>query len=188
MSVTSEEFEDESIKSSIIDEKPVYNEEMYDTNVDIVMEGNLIYRYDLDQIELEGVWSMSNDNTRERFSYLMLKNRDKSLVCPINFKEVTMSNYYNEDQTDIDMNKFTPNSDDYKIYICSSNLFESLLIPHSIIFQTALNFLSGEYHGFFLYYNKTIEDRFYLNFSIEDNQVRINGNFYFIKLFRRGYK
>ena len=64
---------------------------------------------------------------------------------------------------------------DYCLSICSANLLEALLIPHAQIFRTMLHFISGEYHGFFMYYEKTIEDRFYLNFNFEQDQVRING-------------
>ena len=59
--------------------------------------------------------------------------------------------------------------------LCSANIFEALLIPDYELFKYILSFLSGEYHGFFVYFGKTIEDSFNLNFNFEDNQVRVSG-------------
>ena len=145
-------------------------------NVDIVMEGNLLYRHEMDQVEFEGSWSMSNDSTKENFSYLLLKEKQNVLsIVKLNDVNFTEMYDYNQDYLKKYLN---PGREEYLLHICSANLFEALLIPHSRIFKGILQFLTGEYHGFFLYYNKTIEDRFYLNFSLEDNQVRINGNIY----------
>lgn len=66
-------------------------------------------------------------------------------------------------------------SKDFPLIVCSANVFELILIPHEYIFKTVLNYLSGEYHGYFMYYHKTIEDRFYVNFNLDAGQVRING-------------
>ena len=40
-------------------------------NNEIVMEGNLFYRYGMDQIELDGVWSLSSEVAKCHFSYLL---------------------------------------------------------------------------------------------------------------------
>ncbi len=127
------------------------------------MSGSLLYRYSTDQIELEGFWSISSDMTRERFSYLFLNKQDR-LTCRIKADQI---------ETDGEFRK-----DDFILYICSANLHEAILIPNSNIFNTVINYLTGEYHGFFMYYEKTIEDRFYLNFILDDNQVRISGIYY----------
>ncbi len=175
---------------------------MKEDNVDIIMTGNLIYRYSLDQIELEGFWSLNNDVTRERFSYLFIKKCDK-ITCPIKISEIeqtynSSSNSNNEHSENIKaLNNSNTNSnkinqikslcgdealnpnfvykDEYYLSICSANLFEALTISHPVVFNCITNYLTGEYHGFFFYYDKTIEDRFYINFDYDDNQVRING-------------
>ncbi len=165
---------------------------------DIIMTGNLIYRYSLDQIELEGFWSLNNDITRERFSYLFIKKYDK-ITCPIKLSEIEQANKqqnsYKEDnmensnisnninhlnkikniQVEEPLNENFVYKDEYNISICSANLFEAITISHPVIFNCITNYLTGEYHGFFFYYDKTIEDRFYINFDYDDNQVRING-------------
>jgi hypothetical protein len=126
-------------------------------NQDIVMNGKLLYRYSLDQIELEGYWCMSNDQlTQEKFSYLLLKKPER-MQYKIRKEE------YGGDR-------------DYNINICGANMFETILIPHAGIFNTIITYLTGEYHGFFMYYDKTIEDRFFINFIHDDNQVRLSGN------------
>lgn len=171
-SSVSEEISD-IIESQNIEDS--FSKEIYEhtrENVDIVMEGSLIYRHELDQLELEGAWSMSNDNTRENFSYLLLKEK-QNFVSTIRLSEIDFSDFHEYNQEY--MKKYLNNREEFKMHICAANIFEALLIPHSRVFEGILQFLSGEYHGFFLYYNKTIEDRFYLNFSLEDNQVRING-------------
>ena len=160
------------------------------------MTGNLIYRYSLDQIELEGFWSLNNDVTRERFSYLFIKKCDK-ITCPIKISEIeqayksnnvnkneqfenfnAMNNKINQIKSfcgDEAMNENYVYKDEYHLSICSANLFEAITISHPVIFNCITNYLTGEYHGFFFYYDKTIEDRFYINFDYDDNQVRING-------------
>lgn len=167
------------------------------------MTGNLIYRYSLDQIELEGFWSLNNDITRERFSYLFIKKCDK-ITCPIKISEIEQAyknnnniNSNNNEQSEninsINSNKINQiksfcgdeplnenfvYKDEYHISICSANLFEAITISHPVIFNCITNYLTGEYHGFFFYYDKTIEDRFYINFDYDDNQVRINGTLF----------
>lgn len=130
------------------------------------MIGNLQYRYNLDQIELEGTWGMNNDSARERFSYLFLKKHDK-ISCAIKKDEIEFSSFSDESSLQ---------RDELVVNICSANLFEVVVIPHPNIFRVLLQFLSGEYHGFFMYYDKTIEDRFMLNFFLEEAQVRISGD------------
>lgn len=158
------------------------------------MTGNLIYRYSLDQIELEGFWSLNNDITRERFSYLFIKKCDK-ITCPIKISEIEQAyknnNNENLENANVISNKISQiksfcgdeplnenylYKDEYHLSICSANLFEAITISHPVIFNCITNYLTGEYHGFFFYYDKTIEDRFYINFDYDDNQVRINGN------------
>ena len=176
MSMSSDEFTESSI-SRKIEEEIVNNnfQEDAEKSSDVVMQGSILYRYELDQIELEGLWSISDDVTKESFSYLHLKDR-QSLLCSVRISEIDFSGLDNSEYSQNILDKYASKSrEEYILNICSANLYESLLIPYSKIFSSVLNYLSGEYHGFFLYYNKTIEDRFDINFTLEDNQVRING-------------
>ena len=126
---------------------------------DIILEGFLIYRYSNDQIELEGSWFMNSDQNKERLSFLFLKPNEY-VRCDINSDEILG----NEDKTKI-----------HFIKICSSNLFECIIINKLEVFNSVLNYLCGEYSGYFMYYGKTIEDKVNLNFTLQDSLVRING-------------
>lgn len=68
---------------------PEHNQNNGDNSDDIVMYGKILYRYAIDQFELEGEWKMSNDNGKERFSYLFLKKQEK-MVCLIKNKELML--------------------------------------------------------------------------------------------------
>lgn len=126
---------------------------------DIILEGYLIYRYSNDQVELEGSWFMSNDQGSERLSYLFLKPNEY-VRCEISPDEVEGL----DDRTKPCLMK-----------VCSSNLFECIIINKYEVFNTVLNYLCGDYSGYFMYYGKTIEDKVSLNFSLQDSLVRING-------------
>lgn len=154
-------FESNSMKEIIPYAEPPNQEE------DIIMQGKLLYRYLLNQIELEGCWSMNNDATRERFSYLFLREKERH-ICPI-----SINNNVNYNHKNVKSSQHF--KDQIFLTICAANLHEAILIPNNNVFNTILNYLSGEYHGFFMYYDKTIEDRFNLNLTVEDNLVRISG-------------
>ena len=89
-------------------------------------------------------------NLKERLSYLFSNsNSIKHVIMPIENNNVNVT-------------------------ICSANLIEDFSID--FLFKECLNFLSGEYTGYFMYYSKTIEDRFQMNLSIEDSLVKLYGN------------
>jgi hypothetical protein len=133
-----------------------------DPSGDVILEGNLIYRFTINQIELDGNWSISTDNfTKERLSYLFQKSNE-FLECNINFNDIT------SDNSEIARHNY--------INICAANLFECIVINKQYIFNSILDFLSGEYAGYFMYYGKTIEDRLNLNLLLEDSLVRVTGN------------
>jgi hypothetical protein len=141
---------------------------------DIVLEGNLIYRYLSNQIEFEGNWFMSLDQgVKERLSYLLLKNHEFT-ECLVNCEdedeksENDSENKYNNKPSDSSYHNM-------KIKICSANLFECILINKAKIFNSVLEYLDSEYAGYFMYYGKTIEDRFNLSFELQDSLVKING-------------
>jgi len=140
------------------------------TSSDVIMTGNLQYRYTINQIELEGFWIINNDSQKESFSYLFQKNTEK-VSCEISKTDIE----YLESTTNktIPANLLQRNS--FMLNICSANIFEVILLPHEGIFKALLQYLSGNYHGFFMYFEKTIEDQFYINFILDDDQVRISG-------------
>ena len=118
---------------------------------DIINEGYLLYRYSSNQIEIEGFWYVNDEPSyKERLSYLFSNsNSIKHVIMPIENNNVNVT-------------------------ICSANLIEDFSID--FLFKECLNFLSGEYTGYFMYYSKTIEDRFQMNLSIEDSLVKLYGN------------
>ena len=143
---------------------------------EIIMEGNLLYRYSQDQIEIEGTWSMSSEKEKNkpyRFSYLLSQNKNKEVIqIPIKKEDIDFSYY----EPSINASKYMSNDNEHFILnLCNANIFEVLLIPNQNLLNNILTMLTGEYHGFFVYFSKTIEDRFYLNYTFEDNQVRVNG-------------
>ena len=117
---------------------------------EIINDGYLIYRYSSNQIELDGNWYVANDPSwKERISYLFSGSQKT--------KEIKL----NIENTDININ------------ICSANLVECIQLD--ILFQNCLEFLNGDYTGYFIYYSKTIEERFNINLDIQDSLVKISG-------------
>ena len=189
-----------NLNKDFLDEDEM-NQMMPNDNNDIVMEGNLFYRYGMDQIELDGQWSLSSETTKCHFSYL-LNSKQKVIPIHIDPKDLGVKDFNNygqninnansqEKNENNNINKTMINNYDimmkcnqyfdqtYKKYVlnlCSANIFEALLIPDYELFKYILSFLSGEYNGFFVYFGKTIEDYFNLNFNYEDNQVRVSGS------------
>ena len=199
-----------NLNKDFLDEDEM-NQMIPNDNNEIVMEGNLFYRYGMDQIELDGVWSLSSETAKCHFSYLLsskqkviqihidpkdlgikdmnqninnegnqanqqIQNQNKIQNCDMNNmnNEIKDNNNYNNIM--LKSNKYyDPNNKKYILNLCSANIFEALLIPDYELFRYILTFLSGEYHGFFVYFGKTIEDSFTLNFNYEDNQVRVSG-------------
>ena len=117
---------------------------------EIINDGYLIYRYSSNQIELEGNWYVGDDPSwKERISYLFSGSQKT--------KEIKL----NIENTDININ------------LCSANLIECIQLD--ILFQNCLEFLNGDYTGYFIYYSKTIEERFNINLDIQDSLVKISG-------------
>jgi hypothetical protein len=148
---------------------------------------------------------MSQDKSvKERLSYLLLKNNEY-LECFVNCNNDCDSENENsenenencEKEKNFDYEKVNDNANgnhndnmiinnnnknnnngnihSMKIKVCSANLFECVLINKQIVFNSVLEYLDSEYAGYFMYYGKTIEDRFNLKFEIEDSLVKING-------------
>jgi hypothetical protein len=127
---------------------------------DIILEGYLIYRYSNNQIELDGNWYMSSDSSvKEKLSYLFVKSNDY-MECIIAKDEIENNTVNNS----------------FKIKLCAANLIEAILINKQQVFESCLNFLNGEYSGYFMYYGKTLEDRVDLNLELQDSLVKVTGD------------
>ena len=118
---------------------------------EIIMEGNLLYRYSQDQIEIEGTWSMSSEKEKNkpyRFSYLLSQNKNKEVIqIPIKKEDIDFSYY----EPSINASKYMSNDNEHFILnLCNANIFEVLLIPNQNLFNHILIMLTGEYHGFFV--------------------------------------
>jgi hypothetical protein len=214
-------------------------------NAKISMSGKIVYRYTIDQFELEGEWSFGEE--KHKFAYLFSKH-SKTILFPIDTNEISyknkgagtkeeklektdnntgeFANHSNNDNNDcnlineiIDNNNQNQNitqinkndnenetnwtnlakkvnetfeniepekikcEDDnnknkfpkiFNLTINSSNIHEIILIPHKHIFNTVLKYLSGEYHGYFLYFGKTIEDKFILDMNLIEYIINEN--------------
>ena len=117
---------------------------------EIINDGNLIYRYSSNQIELDGNWYVANDPSyKERISYLFSGSQMT--------KEIKL----NIENTETIIN------------MCSANLVECIQLD--ILFKNCLEFLNGAYSGYFMYYSKTIEENFEINLDIQDSLVKIEG-------------
>ena len=128
-----------------------YEEENNNNESEIVNEGYLIYRYSSNQIELEGNWYVATDPSwKERVSYLFSGSQLTKQI-PLNIE-----------------NK------DINVFMCSANLIECLQMDS--LFKYCLEFLSGDYSGYFMYYSKTIEDRFNINLEVQESLVKVFGS------------
>lgn len=158
------------------------------TNNEIQMDCNLIYRYELNQIELEGSWGMSSSEVAEKVSYLFIKSNEKhrvllknSMISPSANEALDNPRSTNEEADGLPKKKeliFYTSKDLENMFpldICAANLIEVLLINNQFLTNEALKFLSNEYSGYFVYFSKTIEDRFTLQMTLNDSLVSIEG-------------
>ena len=75
-----------NINKDYLDEDEM-NQMIPNDNNEIVMEGNLFYRYSMDQIELDGLWSLSSEAAKCHFSYL-LSSKQKVIQIHIDPKDL----------------------------------------------------------------------------------------------------
>ena len=128
-----------------------YEENNNTNSNEIINEGHLIYRYSSNQIELEGNWYVANDPMwKERVSYLYSGSQLTKQI------PITIEN------------------NETNVFLCSANLIECLQVDN--LFKTCLEFLTGDYSGYFMYYSKTIEDRFKMNLDVQDSLVKVFGD------------
>ena len=119
-----------------------------DSSSNIVLFGNLIFRFALNQIELQGHWALEEQlEIREKCCYLFSLNAEN------NCRRLSLT---------------LDNEVDTNLMICASNLMECQLVDS--LFKYVIEFLTGNYNGYFMYFGKTIEDKFELHFKEIDRE------------------
>lgn len=130
----------------------------------------------MDQIELLGEWASTVDwvktQLHQQFAYFLMK-KDR-IVFTLNEFQIDFSHSISVTQQLNDSKYFK--GDTYSLFVSSGNLVELLLIPSSSLLNYILLYLSGNYSGYFLNKDKTIEDAFFINFVLENNETRLIGN------------
>ena len=101
---------------------------------------------------------MSSEKEKNKpyiFSYLLSKNKNKEVIQITIKKENIDFSYY---EPSINASKYMSNDNKHFILnLCNANIFEVLLIPNQNLFNHILIILTWEYHGFFVYFSKTID-------------------------------
>lgn len=111
---------------------------------------------------------MNTESPIEKFSCLHMK-RKEPIKIKLNKNEVIF------DKDSKKSGNISDSNEDFTIKISSSNIHELIIIPYEKIFKGVLEYLSGEYQGYFVYFSKTIEDRFVLNYELDNGFVKMNG-------------
>lgn len=132
------------------------------TTLTFSISGVIVYRYTNDQIEIEGDWSNPDTGIHQPLSYLLLKK--DSILFPIYRYSIDYTDYNSNFQSE----KYIKN-DYYLFNISSSNITEILLIPNPSLLKQILIYLTGQYTGYYMYQEKTIEDTFYLSYIYDNN-------------------
>ena len=152
-----------NINKEFLDEDEI-NQILPNDNNEIIMEGNLFYRYGMDQIELDGQWSLSSETSKCHFSYL-LSSKQKVIPIHIDPKDLGIKEPNNNLNDNVqeknemnntgNMNKgiinnydimmkckqyYDPTYKKYVLNLCSANIFEALLIPDYELFKYILSF------------------------------------------------
>lgn len=125
----------------------IFSKRMVNLSNEISIEGNIVYRFAKNQLELEGQWSIPNETVFERFSY-------KFETPAEGFK------------VDSDLGTFN---------LCIANLHCALMLDDQQLFKKVLEYISGSYAGFFLYFGKTIEERVDLQIVEGLSGIEMNG-------------
>ena len=168
-------------KDQELEEQDFFDDDLPDTG-EIVMDCYLIYRYQLNQIELEGNWGIANNQMNEKLSYLFNKSNEKHRILLNKSEVIDLTQPTKTIQTGIEnvkRNNIFYTSKDLEnmisINLCAANIHEILLLNNQRIISEVLKFLSNEYSGYFVYFSKTIEDKFTLKLTLTDSLVIITG-------------
>ena len=190
-------MEDEESELNTEDFNNMYDEnnEETDFSKDIHMKGFVVYRFVTNQYELEGEWGIANE--KEKFAYLLNKKPTAKISLKLHSNDISYDESKNEETKNCNINsinsleneyieKETINENkDFLLYVSSCNIHELLLIPNDSIQKAVMKFLSGEYDGYFMYFSKTIQDKFLLAFNLDYNpeeseetqiRVKLKGN------------
>ena len=121
---------------------------------EIILKGYLIYRTTFNQIEIIGNYIYNN--IEQPFAYLLNKeNNNFAYKIPKN--KIISSNNSN-------FNKNNIQGDNFYLNIGINNITQILIINNLEINQFITPFFSGQYIGYYIKDNKTIEEQFFLSF------------------------
>ena len=129
---------------------------------EIILKGNLIYRTTFNQIEIIGNY-IYNKNEYP-FAYLLNKENN-NLAYKIPTHTINPSN-------DANLNKEFLQKDNYYLNIGINNITQILIIKNIEINQFITPFFSGQYIGYYIKDNKTIEEQFFLSFLNNNNSLQ----------------
>lgn len=134
---------------------------------EILIKGYLIYRTTFNQIEIIGNWIY--DNKEQPVSYLLNK-QNNNLAYKLLKYEIKNSNY------NFNINK-NIQGDYFYLNIGNKNITQILIIDNDNIHQIITPFFSGQYIGYYINNDRTIEEEFFLSFLNDDyfNQIKIIG-------------
>ena len=135
---------------------------------EIILKGYLIYRTTFNQIEIIGNY-IYNKNEYP-FAYLLNKENN-NLAYKIPTHTINPSN-------DANLNKEFLQKDNYYLNIGINNITQILIIKNIEINQFITPFFSGQYIGYYIKDNKTIEEQFFLSFlnnNISIPQIKLIG-------------
>ncbi|MCQ2817824.1 MAG: hypothetical protein MJ252_11215 [archaeon] len=124
--------------------------------------------------------SLKNENKKEKEDQLKLENKNKE-ETENNPKTEEKESLPKEEENKLEKKEDNPlplinpqiEGEMHHIKLCSANLFECL--TYDTLLNECLNFLTGDYAGYFMYYGKTIEDRMHITLEINDSLVKIFG-------------
>jgi len=135
---------------------------------EIILKGYLIYRTTFNQIEIIGNY-IYNKNEYP-FAYLLNKENN-NLAYKIPTHTINPSN-------DANLNKEFLQKDNYYLNIGINNITQILIIKNIEINQFITPFFSGQYKGYYIKDNKTIEEQFFLSFlnnNLSIPQIKLIG-------------
>ena len=147
---------------SILDETDSLIKINKEKKEEIILKGYLIYRTTFNQIEIIGNYIYNN--IEQPFAYLLNKeNNNFAYKIPKN--KIISSNNSN-------FNKNNIQGDNFYLNIGINNITQILIINNIEINQFITPFFSGQYIGYYIQNNKTIEEQFFLSFLNNNNSLQ----------------
>ena len=153
---------------SILDEKDSLIQINKEKEEEIILKGYLIYRTTFNQIEIIGNYMYNNIELP--FAYLLNKEYN-NFAYKIPTNKIISSN-------NSTFNKKNLQGDNFYLNIGINNITQILIINNIDINQFITPFFSGQYIGYYIKDNKTIEEQFFLSFlnnNISLQQIKLIG-------------